>query len=122
MANFYRDNDDIRFLFRHMDIGSIAEIMEEGFKFAKEFDYAPADTAEAIENYDLVLESLGQLSGDFVAPRSEDIDRQGSRLNEDGTVSYADGIKESLDMLAKANVMGFTLPHRFGGLNFPNLI
>jgi len=122
MANFYRDNDDIRFLFRHMDIGSIAEIMEEGFKFAKEFDYAPADAAEAIENYDLVLESLGQLSGDFVAPRSEDIDRQGSRLNEDGTVSYADGIKESLDMLAKANVMGFTLPHRFGGLNFPNLI
>jgi len=122
MANFYRDNDDIRFLFRHMDIGSIAEIMEEGFKFAKEFDYAPADAAEAIENYDLVLGSLGQLSGDFVAPRSEDIDRQGSRLNEDGTVSYADGIRESLDMLAKANVMGFTLPHRFGGLNFPNLI
>ena len=122
MANFYRDNDDIRFLFRHMDIGSIAEIMVEGFKFAKEFDYAPADAAEAIENYDLVLGSLGQLSGDFVAPRSEDIDRQGSRLNEDGTVSYADGIKESLDMLAKANVMGFTLPHRFGGLNFPNLI
>ncbi len=122
MANFYRDNDDIQFLFRQIDIGSIAGIMEEGFKFAKEFDYAPADTAEAMENYDLVLESLGQLSGDFVAPRSEDVDRQGSRLNEDGTVSYADGIKESLDMLAKANVMGFTLPHRFGGLNFPNLI
>jgi len=122
MANFYRDNDDIQFLFRHMDIGSVAEIMEEGFKFAKEFDYAPADVAEAIENYDLVLESLGRLSGDFVAPRSEDIDRQGSKLNEDGTVSYASGIKESLDMLAKANVMGFTLPHRFGGLNFPNLV
>ena len=75
-----------------------------------------------LTNYDLVLESLGQLSGDFIAPRTEDIDRQGSKLNEDGTVSYAKGIKESLDMLAKANVMGFTLPHRFGGLNFPNLV
>jgi alkylation response protein AidB-like acyl-CoA dehydrogenase len=122
MANFYRDNDDIQFLFRYLDIGSIAEIIEEGFKFAKEFDYAPANAAEAITNYDLVLESLGQLSGDFIAPRSEDIDRQGSKLNEDGRVSYADGIKESLEMLAKANVMGFTLPHRFGGLNFPNAI
>ncbi|MCX5633182.1 MAG: acyl-CoA dehydrogenase family protein [Phycisphaerae bacterium] len=122
MANFYKDNDDIQFLFRYMNVGSIAEIMEEGFKFAKEFDYAPADSAEAIENYDLVLQSLGQLSGDFIAPRSEDIDRQGSKLNEDGTVSYAKGIKESLDMLAKANVMGFTLPHRFGGLNFPNIV
>lgn len=122
MANFYKDNDDIQFLFRHADIGSIAAVIEEGFKFAKEFDYAPANAAEAIENYDLVLDSLGKLSGDFIAPRSEDIDRQGSKLNEDGTVTYADGIKESLDMLAKANVMGFTLPHRFGGLNFPNLI
>jgi hypothetical protein len=28
---------------------------------------------------------------------------------------------ESLAMLAKADVMGFILPHRFGGLNFPSL-
>ncbi len=122
MANFYKDNDDIQFLFRHMNVSCVAGIIEEGFKFAKEFDYAPADAAEAIENYDLVLDSLGQLSGDFIAPRSEDIDRQGSTLDEDGTVSYADGIRESLEMLAKANVMGFTMPHRFGGLNFPNVI
>ncbi len=122
MANFYKDNDDIQFLFKNMDINNVAGIMEEGFKFAKEFDYAPANAAEAIENYELILDSLGRLSGDFIAPRSEDIDKQGSRLNEDGTVSYADGIKDSLDMLAKANVMGFTLPHRFGGLNFPNLV
>jgi hypothetical protein len=27
----------------------------------------------------------------------------------DGTVKYADGIRESLEMLAKADVMGFTL-------------
>ncbi|MBU1518574.1 MAG: acyl-CoA dehydrogenase family protein [Planctomycetes bacterium] len=121
MANFYKDNDDIQFLFRHMDMVGAANLIEEGFKFAKEFDYAPADAAEAIENYDLVLDSIGKLSGDFIAPRSEDIDRQGSTLNEDGTVSYADGTRESLDMLAKAHVMGSTLPHRFGGLNFPNL-
>ncbi|MBN1788134.1 MAG: acyl-CoA dehydrogenase family protein [Sedimentisphaerales bacterium] len=122
MANFYRDNDDIQFLFRHLNLGCVARIMEEGFKFAEEFDYAPADADEAIANYDLVLDSLGQLSGDFIAPRSEDIDRQGSTLNEDGTVSYADGIRESLEMLAKADVMGFTMPHRFNGLNFPNVI
>ena len=121
MANFYKDNDDIQFLFKHIDMAGAAELMEEGFKFAKEFDYAPADSAEAIENYDLVLDSVGKLSGDFIAPRSENIDRQGSTLNEDGTVSYADGIRESLDMLAKAHVMGSTLPHRFGGLNFPNV-
>ena len=38
MANFYSDNNDIKFLFRHMDLGTSAEICEECFKFAGEFD------------------------------------------------------------------------------------
>jgi hypothetical protein len=41
---------------------------------------------------------------------------------EDGTVTYAKGTQENLQKLAQAEVMGFTLPHRFGGLNFPNLV
>ena len=95
MANFYRDNDDIQFLLRHIDLAPLVDYMEEGFRFADEFDYAPATTEEAVQNYDLVLDSLGQLSGDFIAPRSEDIDRQGNTLNPDGTVTYAKGIAES---------------------------
>jgi alkylation response protein AidB-like acyl-CoA dehydrogenase len=122
MANFYRDNDDIQFLFKHIDLSKLAVLQENGFEFANEFDYAPADADEAIQNYDLVLDSLGQLSGDFIAPRAEDTDREGNTLNEDGTVTYAKGIRESVEKLAKADVMGFTLPYRFGGLNFPNLI
>ncbi len=122
MANFYTDNDDIQFLFRHTEPGKSAAICEEGFKFASEFDSAPADAAEAVQNYDLVLDSLGQLCGDFIAERAEDVDREGNSLNEDGSVIYSKGISESLEQLAKADVMGFTLPHRFGGLNFPNLI
>jgi len=122
MANFYRDNDDIQFLFEHTDLSKLAAICEEDFTFAKKFDYAPADAEEAIQNYRLVLESLGQLAGDFIAPRAEDVDREGNILNEDGSVTYAKGIQESLEKLAQAEVMGFTLPYRFGGLNFPNLV
>ncbi|MHC4195813.1 MAG: acyl-CoA dehydrogenase family protein, partial [Planctomycetota bacterium] len=122
MANFYKDNDDIQFLVKHIDLGKLAELAEDGFRFAAEFDFAPADSDEAIENYCMVLDSLGQLSGDFIAPRAEDVDRQGNTLNDDGSVTYAKGIAESLEALARADVMGFTLPHRFGGLNFPNLI
>ena len=122
MANFYKDNDDIQFLFKHIDLRKLAALCEEGFKFADEFDYAPADADEAIQNYDMVLDSLGQLSGDFIAPRAEDVDRQGNTLNEDGSVTYAKGITESFEKLAEADVMGITLPYRFGGLNFPSLI
>ncbi len=122
MANFYRDNDDIQFLLRHIELGKLAEMSEENFRFASEFDHAPANADEAIQNYDMVLDSLGQLSAEFIAPRAEGVDREGNTLNENGTVSYAKGTAENIEKLAQAEVMGFTLPHRFGGLNLPNLI
>jgi alkylation response protein AidB-like acyl-CoA dehydrogenase len=122
MGNFYRDNNDIQFLFRHIDLKTLAGLSEEGFRFADQFDSAPASAEEAIQNYDMVLDSLGQLSADFIAPRAEDVDRQGNTLNEDGSVIRAKGTAEAIEKLGKAEVMGFTLPHRFGGLNFPNLV
>ncbi len=122
MANFYRDNSDIQFLLRHIDAGKLAAVCEENFKFSSEFDYAPANADEAVQNYDMVLDSLGELAADFIAPRAEDVDREGNTLNEDGSVTYSKGIRESIEKLAQAEVMGFMLPHRFGGLNFPNLV
>ncbi|MGB2866408.1 MAG: acyl-CoA dehydrogenase family protein [Sedimentisphaerales bacterium] len=122
MGNFYSDNNDIKFLFRHVNMGTLAEICEEGFKFASEFDHAPADADEAIRNYEMVLDSLGELCAEFIAPRAEDVDRQGNVLNEDGSVTRAKGIAEAIEKLGQAEVMGFILPHRFGGLNFPNII
>jgi alkylation response protein AidB-like acyl-CoA dehydrogenase len=122
MANFYRDNDDIQFLFKHINLGELAEICEEKFKFASQFDYAPANADEAIQNYDMVLDALGQLAGEFIAPRAEQVDRQGNTLNADGSVTRPKAIQESLEKLAQAEVMGFTLPYQFGGLNFPNLV
>ncbi|MHC5155455.1 MAG: acyl-CoA dehydrogenase family protein [Planctomycetota bacterium] len=122
MGNFYTDNDDIQFLFRHLDLKRVAGMQEENYKHAGQFETAPADADEAITNYDMVLDAVGELSADFIAPRSEDVDLEGNTLNEDGTVCYAKGIAEALEALAKADVMGFTLPHRYGGLNFPSLI
>jgi alkylation response protein AidB-like acyl-CoA dehydrogenase len=122
MGNFYKDNDDIRFLFRHIDLGQLARAFEEDFRFAREFDFAPGDEREAVRNYDMVLESIGELCADFIAPRAEGVDREGNTLNPDGSVTRPKGIQEAIEKLGQAEVMGFTLPHRFGGLNFPNLV
>ena len=97
MGNFYSDNNDIKFLFRHVDLGTSAEICEAGFKFTGEFDHAPADANEAIQNYEMVLDSLGELCAEFIAPRAEDVDRQGNVLNEDGSVTRAKGIAEAIE-------------------------
>ena len=122
MPNFFDDNADILFHFEHMGLATLAAIMEDEFVYAKDVSHAPADGDEAVENYRLVLSSLGDVAGNYIAERAEDVDLTGATLNDDGTVSYAPGTAEALDMLAKAEVMGFTLPHRFGGLNFPTLV
>jgi len=122
MPNFFEDNPDILFHFENTDLARLAEIMEDGFKYVQEFPHAPRDADEAVDNYRRVLSALGELAAEFIAPRAEDVDQTGPTLHEDGTVSYAPAMAECLDMLAKADVMGFTLPHRFGGLNFPNLV
>ncbi|MCK4277005.1 MAG: acyl-CoA dehydrogenase family protein, partial [Phycisphaerae bacterium] len=122
MANFYTDNEDIRFIFHHMDLERIAGIMEEDFSFCQEFDFAPEDTADALDNYERILTSLGELAGDVIEPTAEDTDRAGNTLNEDGSVTYAPGIADAVRRLGQADLMGFTLPYRYGGLNCPNLI
>ena len=122
MGNFYRDNDDIQFLFRHIDLARLARAFEEDFRFAGEFDYAPADEQEAVRNYEMVLESIGELCAEVIAPHAEDVDREGNVLEEDGSVTRPKGIQEAIEKLGQAEVMGFTLPHRFGGLNFPNVV
>ena len=122
MANFYTDNPDIQFLFHHMDVARVAGIMEEDFRFAGEFDFAPEDADDAIDNYERILASVGQLCADQIAPTAEDNDLVGNTLNDDGTVTYAPGIANALKRLAQADLMGFTLPYRFGGINCPNLV
>ncbi|TFG75265.1 MAG: acyl-CoA dehydrogenase [Chrysiogenales bacterium] len=122
MANFFTDNADIRFMFRHIDLGLTADIMEEGYRFAQEFDFAPTDTADAVDNYERILKVVGQIAGDVVEPTAEETDQVGNVLNDDGSVTYAPGIAEAIRRLGQADLMGMTLPYRFGGLNCSNLL
>ncbi len=122
MPNFFTDNEDIKFLFDHFDLAQLASVMEEDFRFAEEFDFAPTDAADAVDNYRRILDVAGQIAGDVVAPTAEETDKVGNVLNDDGSVTYAPGIAESLRRLSQADMMGFTLPYRFGGLNCPALV
>ena len=122
MANFYTDNEDIQFLFRHMDLARLAALAEDGFRFAKEFDFAPADAAEAVDNYHRILCTIGEIACERVAPTAAETDTVGNVLNPDGSVTYAPGMAEAIRLLSQAGVMGFSLPYRFGGINCPNLL
>ncbi len=132
MANFFEDNDDIRFLFEHLDLHEIATACEDGFAGADQrkgrrprgagADYAPLDADDAIDNYRRILRIVGDIAGNTIAPRAERIDHDGNTLNDDGTVTLNEGIRGNLDVLTQADLMGFTMPRRYGGLNCPTLV
>jgi alkylation response protein AidB-like acyl-CoA dehydrogenase len=122
VANFFLDNDDVQFLFEHMELRQLAALYEEGFRFCREHDFAPEDAEDAVDNYRRILTALGELAADVIAPSAAQTDRVGNVLNDDGRVSYAPGITEAMTRLSQADLMGFTLPYRFGGLNCPQLV
>ncbi len=124
MANFFTDNEDIRFLFDHIDLRELAQLQEDDFTRDRDGDdsYAPDDADDAVDNYRRVLEIVGQIAGDVIAPNSEQVDREGNTLNPDGTVTLHPLVEENLRRLAQADLMGFTLPRKYGGLNCPSLV
>jgi len=122
MANFYTDNEDIQFLFHHFDMARLAKIMEEDFRFHEDYAFAPEDADDATDNYERILKMTGELCAERIAPTAEETDRTGNVLNDDGSVTYTPGIADAIRSLGQADLMGFTLPYRFGGLNCPNLL
>ncbi|HPZ82602.1 MAG TPA: acyl-CoA dehydrogenase family protein, partial [Thermogutta sp.] len=121
MGNYFLDNDDIQFLFRHIDMKELARL-QEAYTDNGQADYAPLDEEDAVDNYWRVLEIVGQIAADIIAPHAEQIDREGNTLNEDGTVTLHPLVRENLRRMAQADLMGFTLPRKYGGLNCPNLV
>ena len=118
MANFFTDNDDRRFQFTHLPLDAIIRLRENDFEESREYDHAPENAEDAKDNYMKVLQMAGQICAEFIAPRAAEVDKEGSHF-EDGKVTLAKGLEEAMDILAKADLMGLSLPRRFGGLNFP---
>ncbi|MCM1356570.1 MAG: acyl-CoA dehydrogenase family protein [Staphylococcus sp.] len=118
MANFYTDNPDLKHHLTHPLMEKIVALKERNYTDAEKFDYAPLDYADAQDSYDKVLEIVGEICGDIIAPNAEDVDHQGPHV-ENGRVIYADKTKENLEACRKAGLMGMAMPRRFGGLNFP---
>ncbi len=118
MANFYTDNPDLKHHLTHPLMEKIVALKERNYTDAEKFDYAPLNYEDAQDSYDKVLEIVGEICGDIIAPNAEDVDHQGPRV-ENGRVIYADKTKENLDACRKAGLMGMAMPRRFGGLNFP---
>ena len=118
MANFYLDNPSMKHHLHHPLMKRIVELKERNYRDKDTCDYAPIDFEDAMDSYEKVLEIVGEICGDIIAPNAESVDHEGPSV-KDGRVTYAAGTKQNLDAVVKAGLMGVAMPRRYNGLNFP---
>ena len=118
MANYYTDVQDYAFHLDHPLMEKIVRLKENNFEEEDAFDYAPHDFEDATDNYKRILDIVGEISGNIIAPNASGVDSEGPHL-EENEVRYADGTQENYDALVQAGLIGMTLPRKYHGLNFP---
>lgn len=118
MANNYTDHAELRFELNHPLMKRIVELKERDFRDKDNYDEAPLDFADAMDNYDRVLDITGEIAGTTVADNAEGVDLEGPH-HEGDRVRYASGTAANLDAMVKAGLNGMTMPRKYGGLNFP---
>ena len=78
MSNYFADNPDLVFHFNQLDLSETAAIGEDGYRFHEQFPYAPANYEDAMDNYQRVLELVGNIAGNHIAERAAAVDEQGA--------------------------------------------
>ena len=121
MANYYTDHPEIAFYLQDPLMRRITELREKGFSESEEYDYAPVDHEDCINNYNCLLEIVGDVAANVIEPNSESVDLEGPHL-EDGRMKYASKTLENLEATRKAGLWGITMPRRYGGLNCPAVV
>jgi len=117
MENFYKDNPSLKFHLNHHLMEKIIRLKENNFADKEKYDYAFHDFEDALDSYDKVLEIVGEICAETIAPNAESVDHEGPKLINNEVV-YARGTAENHEKLTKAGLIGMSLPREYNGLNF----
>jgi alkylation response protein AidB-like acyl-CoA dehydrogenase len=96
----------------------IVELKERNYVEKDQYDDAPVNYEDAIENYKRILDITGDVAGNIIEPNSESVDAEGPHLVNSRMV-YAEKTKENIEATRQAGLWGVSMPRRYGGLNLP---
>ncbi|HJK97743.1 MAG TPA: acyl-CoA dehydrogenase family protein [Polyangiaceae bacterium LLY-WYZ-14_1] len=118
MANFLKDNEDLRFyLDRGIDWGPLVDLTEHGFKGKDGFE----STDEAVAFYKEILDVVGDFVADEVAPAANQVDREPIVL-EGGEAKVPPALEEIFDKIKGLDLHGLSVPRELGGSNAPMML
>ena len=116
--NFYSDNKSLKFYLSHPVMDKIIKLKERDFVDSDNDFMAPVNVEDAIDNYDKVLEIVGDLAANVLETNAENVDHEGPQVINNEIV-YAQGTQKNHEVLRDAGLYGMSLPRKYKGLNFP---
>ena len=118
MANFYSDNEDLRwYLEEGIDWGPIVDAGELGLRSPGGF----RSVEEAREFYVDIATMFGEFVAEEIAPHVAEIDREGV-LFEAGEASFPPRLDGIFRKMRELDVHGMCMPRELGGVNAPVLL
>lgn len=113
MANFFDDNDDLRWYFDHgLDWDPVVRLAEWNFRAPD----GPANVAEAVDTYREFASMIGGFVAEEVAPHWEQLDSQPPTL-VDGEVVPGERMRVIFERIQQLDMHWMPLPREFGGMN-----
>jgi alkylation response protein AidB-like acyl-CoA dehydrogenase len=118
MANFFNDNDDLRFyLDKWIDWERVYQVTELDPKAPDAYK----TPAEALEAYKDILSTIGEFVAEEVAPFTHEIDAQETTV-KDGDAVIPPRMKKIFDKIKALDLHKLNLPRELGGTNAPMLL
>ena len=118
MANFYDDNDDLKFYFEHgIDWEPIVRLTEYDFKSPDGHE----NTEAAVEFYRDVITLVGQFAAEEMAPIAAGLDKRHGRL-VDGEVVDDPKMDALFEKIKELSLHGLSVPRELGGMAAPFLL
>ncbi len=119
--NFFLDNRDLQFHLQHADMREVIALKEKGYTYHDQYPSAPRHYEDAKHSYQLLLQVLGDICANIVAPRAAEADEEGVQFR-DGQVHYTAATQEALEAFKQAELYGVMLPWEYGGINLPETV
>ncbi len=115
MANFYTDNDDLRFYVeRGIDWEPLVRLLENDFTDPDGFE----SLADAKAFYRDVFEMVGRFVSEEIAPHAAAIDHDPPKL-VDGETVYPAAFDEIFEKIKGLELHGLAVPRELGGMGAP---
>jgi alkylation response protein AidB-like acyl-CoA dehydrogenase len=117
VANFFDDNDDLKFyLDAGVDWAALTGVLEGDFKDPE----GPKSHAEALESYRDILSLVGGYIAEQIMPHVAQIDKAGLHL-QDGEVVEPAALTQIFEGIKEMGLHGIVLPRELGGMQMPTL-